>query len=267
MNILDTIIAKKREEVETARELSPVKRLEQSLFFESPCVSLRSYLGRSDLFGIIAEIKRRSPSKGALNQQISVEQLSIGYMQAGASALSILTDRTFFGGTNADLEIARRFNYCPILRKDFVIDPYQVVEAKSIGADVILLIARVLSREQIAMLTKEAHALGMEVLLEIHNAAELKEKFIPEIDVLGINNRDLDSFKTDWRLSINLAAEIPPEVVKISESGIDSAETLLELRKAGYSGFLIGEAFMKTSKPEAACRNLIADLQQLAVDN
>src|SRR5580700_3378362 len=153
MNILDEIIANKKKEVEERKSLYPVKLLEKSIFFTSPVVSLKKYLLRDDKEGIIAEIKRRSPSKGVLNQHISIEKISIGYMQGGASALSVLTDTKFFGGTNEDLIIARKFNYCPILRKDFTIDEYQIIEARYIGADAILLLANVLTPAQVEAFT------------------------------------------------------------------------------------------------------------------
>src|SRR5688500_15119050 len=148
MNILDQIIAHKRKEVSDRKSLYPVKLLEQSIFFSSPTVSLKKYVQRKDKTGIIAEFKRKSPSKGIINAHASVERTTIGYMQAGASALSVLTDKQFFGGSNEDLVVVRKFNFCPIIRKDFTIDEYQIVEAKSIGADAILLIAAVLDPER-----------------------------------------------------------------------------------------------------------------------
>ena len=171
--ILDKIVLEKKREVAERKELAPIRKLETTTHFSAPTVSLRRYLSRTDLIGIIAEIKRKSPSKGWINSTVSIEQTSIGYMQAGASALSILTDEPYFGGTSADLTTARRFNYCPILRKDFIVDEYQIVEAKSIGADVILLIAACLSEDQITKFTTEAKSLGLEVLLEVHSIEEV----------------------------------------------------------------------------------------------
>ena len=169
MNILDQILAHKETEVAERKSLYPVKLLEKSIFFPTQPVSLKKYLLREDKSGIIAEIKRKSPSKGVINPHVSIERTSIGYMQAGASALSVLTDQKFFGGSNDDLMIARKFNYCPILRKDFVIDEYQIVEAKSIGADAILLIAAALAPEKLASLCAFAHTLKLEVLMEVHD--------------------------------------------------------------------------------------------------
>jgi indole-3-glycerol phosphate synthase len=262
-NILAEITEHKRGEVAERKELHPVKLLEKSIYFRSTPVSLRKYLQRPDLLGIIAEIKRRSPSKGDINKYISVEQLSLGYMQAGASALSILTDTKFFGGNNEDLSTGRKFNFCPILRKDFMVDPYQVIEAKSIGADVILLIAAAISPELTKELAALAKSLGMEVLLEVHNAREIDTHVCEGIDLLGVNNRDLTTFTVSTEISEALVEKIPCHLIKITESGISDADTIVRLKKLGYQGFLIGETFMKTPKPEAACRKLIEQARSL----
>ncbi|MCL4160981.1 UNVERIFIED_CONTAM: hypothetical protein GTU68_009527, partial [Idotea baltica] len=177
-------------------DLIPVKKLETSVHYKVKSLSLVEYLNRDDASGIIAEIKRKSPSKGVFNDKIDIEKLSIAYMQAGASALSVLTDKEFFGGTNQDLLMARKYNLCPILRKDFIVSEYQIYEAKSIGADVILLIAAVLTKEEIKDFSVLAHSLGLEVLLEVHTKEEIK-KYCDEVDLIGVNNRDLGTFKTD----------------------------------------------------------------------
>jgi indole-3-glycerol phosphate synthase len=260
MTMLDQIIERKRKDVEENKSLYPVKLLEKSVFFSSPCVSFRHYLNRKDKVGVIAEIKRRSPSKGIINNYVSVERTSIGYMQAGASALSVLTDTPFFGGKNEDLITARKFNYCPILRKDFMIDEYQILEAKSIGADVILLLANVLSPEKIKSFAKLAHELGMEVLLEIREKEELPA--VNEyVDAVGVNNRNLKDFSVNVEQSLQLAPLIPKEFIKVSESGISEAATIKTLQSAGFKGFLIGESFMKQSRPEQACARLIREVQ------
>src|SRR5689334_188395 len=194
MNILDEIIAYKKKEVADRKELYPVKLLEQSHYFATQPVSLKKYIQRDDLSGIIAEIKRKSPSKGVINPHVSVERTSIGYMQAGASALSVLTDTNFFGGSNDDLMTARKFNFCPILRKDFTIDEYQIVEAKSIGADAILLIAAALPPARVKELAAFAHSFGLEVLLEVHNEEELNANLDAQADLIGVNNRNLKTF-------------------------------------------------------------------------
>jgi len=235
--------------------------LEQSIFFSSPTVSLKKYVLRNDLSGIIAEIKRKSPSRGAINPYVSIERTSIGYMQAGASALSILTDKEFFGGSNEDLMVARKFNYCPILRKDFTIDEYQIIEAKSIGSDAILLIAAILEPQQARELARFAHSLELEVLLEVHSAQELYPHLFSEVDLIGVNNRDLKSFEVSLDVSRKLAGMIPNELVKISESGISSTEAIEELRDIGFDGFLMGESFMKHSRPEVAAKEFIGKLK------
>ncbi len=261
MNILDEIIAFKRTEVQERKELYPTKLLEKSLYFSSPTVSLKKYLLRPDKSGVIAEIKRASPSKGVINKYVSIERTSIGYMQAGASALSVLTDTKFFHGTNDDLKAARKFNYCPILRKDFTVDEYQILEARSIGADAILLIASALTPEEIKRFGAYAHSLGLEVLLEVHNSEELKRSYCDAVDIVGVNNRDLQSFTVSLETSEQLAHEIPSGVVKISESGIKSAQDVHRLRSAGYQGFLIGEQFMQHSRPEEACAQFIKEVR------
>src|ERR1041385_8398458 len=196
MDILEKIIAHKRKEVAERKSLYPVKLLEKSIYFSSPCVSLRKYLLRSDKVGVIAEFKRRSPSKGVINKYAPVERTSIGYMQAGASALSVLTDQEFFGGKNEALTMARKFNYCPILRKDFIIDEYQVIEAKSIGADAILLLANVLDAKKIKTFSATAKQLGLEIVLEVRDVKELSS-VNDSIDAVGVNNRDLRDFKVN----------------------------------------------------------------------
>lgn len=260
MDILEQIVAHKKNEVKELKELYPIKLLEKSTFFEGRPISLKKYLQRDDKSGIIAEIKRKSPSKGIINPHVSVEQTSIGYMQAGASGLSILTDKEFFGGSSEDLKVARSFNFCPILRKDFMIDEYQVIEAKSIGADVILLIAAVLNDNEIKQLSELAAGLGMEVLLEVHNKEELDQSIGEHIHLIGVNNRDLKTFKTDVNISKELSGHIPSEYVKISESGIADPSTINELRTYGFEGFLMGESFMSHGRPEKAAQEFIRKL-------
>lgn len=262
MNILDTIIAHKYKEVEERKALYPVKLLETSIYFPSQPVSFKKYLLREDKSGIIAEIKRKSPSKGIINQYVSIERTSLGYMQAGASALSILTDKEFFGGSSEDLQIARKYNFCPILRKDFIVDEYQIIEAKSIGADVILLIAASLTPQQVKDFTKVAKSLSMEVLLEVHNEEELQANLHAGVDAIGVNNRNLKTFEVDIDISKRLATRIPDDVVKVSESGISLPSTVKELRTYGYRGFLMGENFMKHSRPENAAKEFIDELRK-----
>lgn len=262
MNILDKIIAHKEKEVAERKSLYPTKLLEKSIYFPSETVSLKKYLLRDDKVGIIAEIKRKSPSKGMIHEFVSIEQTSISYMQGGASALSILTDTEFFGGKNEDLSTARKFNFCPILRKDFTIDEYQVIEAKSIGADAILLIAAALTPDRLKTLAQFAKSLGLEVLMEVHNADELKSHLNEYLDVVGVNNRDLKTFEVSVETSVNLVGSIPNQFVKISESGISNPDTVLRLMSHGFQGFLIGEYFMSHSRPGAACAEFIQKIKK-----
>lgn len=262
--ILDTIVAHKRKEIASRRELVPVKLLESSLYFRSQPLSLRQYLLRENGSGLIAEFKRKSPSKGWINQYAPVERTTLGYMQAGAAALSILTDAEFFGGKNEDLTTARRFNFCPILRKDFVVEEYQILEAKSIGADAVLLIAAVLTPAEINTLGHLARSLGLEVLLEVHDAEELARSANADaVNLIGVNNRNLHDFSLSLDTSLELAAAIPSEFVKVSESGISTAKAIGQLREAGYRGFLLGEAFMRHARPERACAALVQELAAL----
>lgn len=263
MDILDQIIAHKQKEVAERKALYPTALLERSLYFNTPVVSLRRYVTRPDKSGVIAEIKRKSPSLGAIHPHVSVEKVSIGYMQAGASALSVLTDSHFFGGSSEDLTTARVFNFCPILRKDFIIDAYQLVEAKSIGADAVLLIAAALAPKEVRDLTDEAHRLGLEVLLEVHNRAELEANLNSGVDLLGVNNRDLKTFRVDVAISHQLIPHIPQEMVPVSESGLDDPHVVADLARRGYRGFLIGQAFMQAAQPERAARQFIRELQRL----
>jgi indole-3-glycerol phosphate synthase len=263
MNILEKIVEHKRKEVAARKELYPVKLLEKSIYFETPTVSLRKYLKRDDKVGIIAEIKRRSPSEGDINPYIDVENLSIGYMQAGASALSVLTDTEFFGGSAEDLKTARKYNFCPILRKDFIVDEYQLVEAKSIGADAVLLIAAVLEPGELKQLAQAAGGLGLEVLLEVHSGQELDTHHNDHVHVVGVNNRNLEDFSVSLDTSLELASKIHSDMVRVSESGISTPESIVQLKEAGYNGFLIGTHFMRHAVPQQACADLIGSVNKL----
>jgi indole-3-glycerol phosphate synthase len=262
MTILEKITEHKKKEVAKKQALYPTALLEQSIYFTTPSVSFKKYLLRPDKSGIIAEFKRHSPSKGDINPYASVEKTSIGYMQAGASALSVLTDSEFFKGKNADLTEARKFNFCPILRKDFIVDEYQIIEAKSIGADVILLIAECLDKNQVAQFSKLAKELDLEVLMEIHSIEQLA-KLTPDIDVVGVNNRNLKTFEVSIQNSIELYPAIPDDFVKISESGINDPKSIIELKEVGFQGFLIGEYFMNSANPAKACKEFIQEIKRL----
>jgi len=265
MNILEKIIADKYREVEEKKSTIPIKVLEKSTFFSGPTVSMKKYVTNPDKSGIISEFKRKSPSKGWINASASVEQVSIGYMQAGASALSILTDKEYFGGTNEDLKMVRKFNFCPILRKDFVVDEYQILEAKSVGADCILLIAAALEPEKLKSLAQFAKSLGLEVLMEVHDRSELDRSLCENLDLVGVNNRNLKTFEVSIDTSLSLVDRIPSNFIKVSESGISEPKTLIQLKKAGFDGFLIGENFMKSSRPEQAAYNFIQEYRKLQV--
>lgn len=260
MSILSQIIETKKKEVSQQKDRVPVASLEKYPLFRRQGNSLKTALQKENSTGIIAEFKQKSPSKGDINFRVQVDEVTKSYVEAGAAGLSVLTDFEFFGGTLANLTKARDANpETPILRKDFIIDSYQVMETKAYGADVILLIAACLEKEQAENLAKKAKTLGMEVLMEVHNAEEL-EKINNFVDIVGVNNRDLKTFKLDVETSVQLANDIPGQFLKISESGISEAETIHYLKKHGFQGFLIGETFMRTNNPGETCRKLIAEL-------
>jgi indole-3-glycerol phosphate synthase len=256
MTILEKIIIHKRKEVAGALKKKPVKKLEGSQFFSRVPLPLTDYILHPDKTGIIAEFKRKSPSRGIINSEATIEEVTTGYFRSGASGLSILTDKEFFGGSADDLTRARKLNPIPILRKDFIIDEYQIIEAKAIGADAILLIAAALDKGQAKKFARFARSLNLQVLLEVHNASEL-DHLNEFVNIVGVNNRDLKTFAVDTELSVQLAGEIPSEFVKISESGITSPLTLKKLRGCGYQGFLIGENFMRTSEPALAFSDFV----------
>lgn len=262
MTILDKITAQKAIEVEAAKAEVSIQDLEKSEFFARKTNSLVASLSAENSTGIIAEHKRKSPSKGIINDSLTVEEVTQSYAQAGAAGLSVLTDTDFFGGNKEDLQKARMANpSTPILRKDFMIDEYQVYEAKAWGADVILLIAACLSPEQIKTLSQKAHELGLEVLLEIHDQEELDRSPLAYVDIVGVNNRNLKNFaENNVNASLNLAEKIPANIIKISESCISEPKTINLLKSAGYRGFLIGETFMKDASPGTKLGEFIAKI-------
>lgn len=257
MNILEEIIAHRRKEVEVQQQQVSIKGLEKSPFFERITFSPTEFIRASDKVGIIAEIKKQSPSKGIIHPNMNVETISKGYVTAGVSAISVLTDQKYFGGSNAYLTQVRELNDIPVLRKDFIVTEYQIVEAKAIGADFILLIAGALEPKKLFQLAKLARSIGLEVLMEVHNQAELERSLCPELNLVGVNNRDLTRFVVDINTSLNLVHQIPNEFVKISESGISKPETIVQLKQAGFDGFLIGECFMREKEPEVACNAFV----------
>jgi indole-3-glycerol phosphate synthase len=261
MNILDTIIERKKIEVEERKRSKSISELEKMPLFKRETYSLKDSLLDKSKTGIIAEFKRQSPSKGVINNTSSVEDVVKNYVKNGASAVSVLTDEIFFGGSLNDIIEARNIEV-PLLRKDFIIDKYQIVESKAYGADIILLIAACLSKEDVKTFSTFAKDLGLNVLLEIHKEDEL-DHVCDEVDVVGINNRDLKSFKVDLNHSIELCKKIPLDKINISESGIDDVKTIRFLKQNGFSGFLIGEKFMKEKNPGVAFAEFVKELKEV----
>ena len=260
MNILDKIIADKKKEVVLKKRLISTKQLERYELFDRDTVSLATAL-RTSTTGIIAEHKRRSPSKGTINQGTNIGVVAKAYENAGVSGMSVLTDIKYFGGSLEDLVLARASCNIPLLRKEFIIEEYQIIEAKAHGADAILLIAAVLGRKEIEVLSQLAKSLGLEVLLEVHNEEELEKSIMPSLDLLGVNNRDLKTFTVNLETSKGLSVRIPNDYVKVSESGINSVEAITDMRSYGYQGFLIGENFMKTEDPGKSAVEFIKQLK------
>ena len=261
MNILDKIVADKRTEVDLRKSLIPIKQLENSVLFERNTISLTNKIQQSQS-GIIAEHKRRSPSKLVINQNLNVFDVAKGYEDAGVCGMSVLTDGKYFGGSLDDLLTARASCDLPLLRKEFIIDEYQLLEAKAYGADVILLIAAILTREEIKQFSEFAKGLNLEVLLEVHNEEELLKSIMPSLDMLGVNNRNLKNFAVSLETSKKLSALIPNDFVKVSESGISTIEAIKELKPYGYKGFLIGENFMKTDNAGISAKQFIKALEK-----
>jgi indole-3-glycerol phosphate synthase len=246
MNILDTIIERKKQEILDSKSKISLQQLKESEFFGRTTYSLKETIASKS--GIISEFKRKSPSKGIINNKVSPLEVVSEYEKFGASAVSILTDQDFFGGSFDDILSVRKSVNIPILRKDFMIDEYQFFEAKSMGADVILLIAACLSPNQVSEFTEFAHQLDLEVLLEIHTEEELLH-INKNIDFVGINNRNLKDFKVDLQHSVNLKNQLPYDILSIAESGIYSEEDFKFLKEKGFDGFLMGEYFMKNENP------------------
>lgn len=258
-NILDKINANKRKEVESQKSKISIQQLESLIHDTNNLYSFKDALENSNT-GIISEFKRKSPSKGWIFQDAKLNEVVPSYTQNGASAISILTDTEFFGGTFDDFKEARSLVKTPLLRKDFMIDEYQFYQAKVLGANAVLLIAASLSVKDVKSFAKKAKELGMDVLLEIHNEKEL-DHINEFVDVVGVNNRDLTTFITNVNTSFDLSDKIPSEFLKISESGISKTSTVRDLREVGYRGFLMGENFMKTNNPGEALNHFIEELK------
>lgn len=262
MTILEEINIHKLTEIAMAKRLVSIEQLKESPYFHRQTNSLKAALLADASSGIIAEFKTKSPSKGIINDDAEAAIITKDYIIGGAVGLSVLTDERYFGGSFDDLAKARWANpNTPILRKDFILDEYQIYEAKAHGADVILLIAESLSKNQILELSETAKELGLEILLELHSQEEI-EKINSLVDLVGVNNRNLKTFEVDIQTSVRLSKLIPEQFVKISESGLSDPESISELRLAGFKGFLIGETFMKTENPGKACAEFIESIRK-----
>ena len=259
MSILKNIVIDLKKELKLKKSIIPVSEYEKMSLFARNTISMSDSIKKNN-FGIIAEFKRRSPSKNEINNKLSVHEVCRNYEIFGASGISILTNLKYFGGSLEDLALARSACTLPILRKDFIIDEYQIYEAKAFGADTILLISSILTRDEIANLSKKAKELNLEVLLEVHNNEELKEGLVEHVDIIGVNNRNLKSFKTDIQISEKLFNQIPDKFLKISESGLNNDNSIKKLKKIGYQGFLIGEKFMVSSDPGKELKKTLENL-------
>jgi len=257
MSILREIVLNKRKEIDFLKKNRPISKIEKSQYFNREVISLKKSLIEKS--GIISEFKRKSPSKPNINLDAEVITITRGYELSNSSGISILTDSKYFGGSNEDITSVRSEINIPILRKDFILDEYQVIESKSLGADVILLIAASLSKEDVKNLSRFAKSFDLQVILEIHSEDELSY-LCDSIDVVGVNNRNLKKFETDINNSINIAGMIPSSFLKISESGISTSKEILRLKEYGFDGFLIGENFMKKEDPVFACNDFIKKL-------
>lgn len=258
--ILDRIVEDIHEKIAVSKKRVPQEQLADSSFYHRETYSFSSAVKIKGASGVISEFKRRSPSKGLINGEADVREITIGYQEAGATAISVLTNETFFGGCNEYLIAARDKVTIPILRKEFIVDPYQIHEAKSIGADFILLIAEILTKSQVEEYTELAHSLGLEVLMELHSEDQLK-KISPHLDAVGINNRNLKDFTVDIDKSIKMAKSLPKELIKVAESGLSDPQTAITMRDNGFSAFLVGEQFMKQDNPALACKEFCSVLQ------
>ncbi|MBK8880899.1 MAG: indole-3-glycerol phosphate synthase TrpC [Bacteroidales bacterium] len=259
MNILDKIAAVKREEVKRRKVTAPVSILEKSAFFNARVPSFYEALSRPEP-SVIGEFKRKSPSRGDINPAAEAAMVAKGYQDAGIAAISVLTDTEFFGGYSSDLQDVAGLVKIPVLRKDFIVDEYQVIEARSIGAGAILLIASILSKIEVERLSALAIDLGMDVLFEIHDLTDL-DQLSKNISIIGVNNRNLKTFEVSIDNSMDLLNYLPKDCLKVAESGFTTAEDVKQLYKKGYDAFLIGENFMKSDDPGKAASHFISDLK------
>ena len=256
MSILHDIVKAKKNAVENRKHAFPFRKLENTPNFCKETISFKEHLLNPEKLGIIAEFKRRSPSKGIINSYADVDRVITDYQEAGASALSVLTEHDFFEGNDSDLIVAKNIVTIPIIRKDFIISKYQIAEAKSIGADAILLIAAILDKNQLSDYLNYAHSIGLEALIEVHDEKEF-EKIPNEAQIVGINSRNLNTFDVNLDQTAKLLKMLPNDVIKVAESGIASIEDYMMLRKIGFDAFLMGEIFMRNANPGMACQNFI----------
>jgi indole-3-glycerol phosphate synthase len=261
MNILEKIALVKRDEVKSRKIANPVSALEGSAFFNLRMPSFHDSLSKPSP-SVIGEFKRKSPSRGVINPGASIRDVALGYQKAGIAAMSVLTDEEFFGGKNTDLQEVAGVLQIPILRKDFIIDEYQVVEAKSIGASAILLIASILSKKEVDIFSGIALNLGMDILFEIHDKSDL-DKISQNIKIIGVNNRNLKTFEVSIENSDDLFKYLPPDFLKVAESGFQTSEDVSRLYKKGYDAFLIGESFMKSVDPGRSAAAFIDNLKSI----
>lgn len=256
MSILQQIVTQKRLEIEAAQKVRSIEALQDMPLFYRPTISISQRIKEEGSSGVIAEFKRHSPSKKWINQTVDPVEVVTAYQNAGVAASSVLTDEQFFKGSLEDLVRVRAAVDIPLLRKDFMIDPYQMYEAKAYGADVVLLIASILTPCEASSLTDVAHQLGLEVLLELHGESELGH-VNSEVELVGINNRNLNTFEVDVEQSARMAQKLDPKIIKVAESGISSPDMVKYFRSVGFEAFLIGENFMKTADPGQACKDFV----------
>jgi len=259
MHILEEITGFKKQLLNYKKQIVSIENLEAMPCFERECMSLTQNIKNSK-FGIIAEHKRRSPSQPHINFKTDVFEVAKAYEHAGASGMSVLTEQKYFGGSLEDLMLCRSACDLPLLRKDFIVDEYQIIESKAHGADVVLLIAACLTPLEVKQFSELAHQLGLQTILEVHNLSELQTYFCEHVDIVGVNNRNLKTFEVDLDTSKTLIQYIPKNVVKISESGLKQTQDILDLYQMGYDGFLLGEHFMKTDAPGESAKQLLQSL-------
>lgn len=262
MSILDEIVAHKKNEVALKKKQIGINSLEASIYYSGPCLSLYNALQESDKYGIIAEFKKRSPSKQDIFLNANPEDVAIAYQNAGASAISILTDEKYFGGSDLYIAQVKDTIQIPILRKEFIVDHYQVTESKALGADAILLICECLDKSLLHELYAHATESGLSVLLELYTFDQL-DKIPNEANIIGINNRNLKNMQVDINHALEIARELPTEALKVAESGISDPKEIVQFLENDYKAFLIGEFFMKSGTPGISCGNFINEIKQL----